>query len=226
MTEKYTEILVLVHPVWDLLQKLHVIDEHYRKPRTELSQEQLKERERFDFQLKHTLQAYGEEILKRSKNPNTFFIMYFPKSRNLSESESLIARDKLIKRFVSFCEEKFKGRNIISSSSNFEIDFPRSLKTKFNKELKLVLFGEYGTACVNGANAVLKKYLERNNHEVNSRIITEKTLFWEHDPLLKKGKLNLRVEPLNTYRELKIYRQEKREKGKLPIKPKMRTFRP
>lgn len=226
MTEKYNEIVVLVHPLWDLLKKQPVTDGYYNKPKSELSKRELKERELFDFQLKHTLQAYGEEILKHSKNPNTFFIMYLPKTAQLLDSETLIAREKILKKFVSFCEENFKGRNIISSSSNFEIDLPRSLKKNFNKELKLVLFGEYGTACVNGANAVLKEYFERNNHEVNSRIITDKTLFWVHDPLLKKGKLNLRVEPFNTYRELKLYRQEKREKGKLPIKPKTRTFRP
>lgn len=220
MTQKYNQIVVLVHPLWDLLQKSLVITGNYNKPRSDLTISELKERDAFDFQLKHSLQAYGEEIIKHSKDPNTFFIMYLPESISLSQTKSDAARDRLLKRFSVFCKKQFKGRNIITFSPNFEIDFPESLKKRLNRELRLIVFGEYGNACVNGATAVLKKSLKKSNHEVYSKIVSEKTLFWEYNPLLKKGKLNLRVEPINTRRELDLYRTEKREKGKLPLRSK------
>ncbi|MFA5746113.1 MAG: hypothetical protein WCX82_03970 [archaeon] len=244
MNPKYNEVVVLVHPLYDLLKsdfaKRALKFKLNKSLPKEYSIEYLilhNEAKAFNYQLKHTLQAYGEEIKKYVNKPKTLVVMYPPHPSNLEtyfkEQDSGDTREDLARRkkqfealagkFVNFSKTQLKERFVIDNISKASDipRFPDTLVSNLDKNISLKLFGEYGDYCVIRWKTNLAADLEKKGFNVKSEIISEKTLYREESVLRRKGKLDLRVLPLSHGRlSTRTYRQDKREKGKLPLKPK------
>lgn len=239
MVQKYNEIIVLVHPLYDLINSEYVKSGEFLLTKDEILESRgrykMEDREKFNYQLKQSLQAYGEEIIKQAKNKNAFLILYVPKHtliyaeyQRYRERQASKLPKKLLKRFIDFCKTQFKGRCVISYKDTSKLDQPSSYKInlpkRFEKKLSLKFFGEYGDQCIDCARKFLSYDLKNKGHDIDYKLINDKCLYArsyipKHE---KQGKLNMRVESTvgAGYSGLKAYREDKRKNGKLPPRPK------
>ncbi|MFA5745535.1 MAG: hypothetical protein WCX82_02460 [archaeon] len=210
MTEKYNEIVMVVHPLYNLLLS-NIPKEVVVASKTQMSSEEilkytnliLKDKKN-KFKLKQTLQAYGEKILELSKKPNTLVVLYCPVPKN---SAARLVFDKIAGRFIEFCNIALKKR-FIPMGYIPEQEFSPQIYKKLSKNLKVVAFGDYAQKCRNEWLDYVSLNLDRRGYKVNSEVIDKLSTFVGHQDKEMRG-LDNRVNYRTGYQANKLYSKEK-----------------
>jgi len=187
MEQKFNEIVLLVHPLYDLLCLKIRIHEHIRE-NPEITPEEIREiirKKLKNAKIKHnynqTLKEYKEQIQKYKNKPNTLVILYFS---TINYGMHKVAIDYLIQDFVTFCNKTLKGRFIISyrrNTADLLLDLPIK---KLSNHIKLFSFGEYRDVCVTDWLNKMTTRLEETNHSTRSKILKNKCIVGKSN---KKG---------------------------------------
>lgn len=175
----YNNVVMLVHPLHDLLYFKMKIHEDLRKNPDITEQELFRiinERLK-DPKIKHnynqTIKEYKEQIQKYKNTPNTLVVLYFS-TANFGMHKAAV--DYLIKDFLKFSNATLKGRLITSYRKDTE-DLLLDLPIKnLSSNIKLFAFGEYKDICVTNWLNKLALRLEETNHRTRSKIISSKTI--------------------------------------------------
>jgi len=221
---KYNEMVVLVHPLYDLLMVKSGVPKEIRTDHeltdaevinklTEQYLNNLLKNEKNRFQLKHTLQAYGEEILKYKNKPETIVVIFLPVSPHSKVMNSLF--NAIGGRFIQFCKDTLENRLFIEK--NLNTFYSRKIIKKLNKNLTLRTFGEYKDICVKEYTESLETYLIGYDINVKTKKIYEKALekgqiHWNSTKSKESMSLDNRVIYKTGRAENKIARLEKRLK--------------
>ncbi|HOZ35836.1 MAG TPA: hypothetical protein PLK55_02535 [archaeon] len=151
MTQKYTEIIQLVHPLFDtffardygIKFRTHQdLLNHINNNKDEL------------IAINTTLKAYKRAInVIKEKRPTALFVMVLPAEEDkFSGKEPVAAYNKVIKQLIEHSKETLGERAVVTDfhpeyAGHTEYIKP-ALYSKLNKDLKISSFGEYGNACV------------------------------------------------------------------------------
>jgi len=210
-TQKFDEIVMLVHPLfdlighpssWGLLKNISVNDGKliFNKNCD------LKEVELFKKQISVSLAVYRKTI-NEYKAPNRFFLIVHP-SQTIGNSD---LRGFLNKQLVDYAKSKLKDQLLVYPG--FTLDYVTSefkdIIPKFKTKVKIIGFGEWADGCVPSQMRILTKFLvDRNISVVNSEILFDRSIKCndlEHDYLGKdfKHRIISREQKINKFIEFK-----------------------
>ena len=188
--QKYSEVVLLVHPLHNLLYKLFEKNSFEGKmPSAKDMLTTLREDKKFKVQFKKSLAAYGKKILEYKDKPNAVFILVeaLPTRPVLSENEFVYKQ--MLDKFVAFGKKHLEKRFVLTSANPIldEIDsrlkrklVPRSVLKKLKHDVSITSFGEYAdkSNCVRTWSAFLVSVLRANKIKINNiEIINEISLF-------------------------------------------------
>lgn len=201
--QKYNEIVLLVHPLYDVFFKSDVKHLNYEII-DQLNNPKNKDRKKKIEQIKKTLAIYGRELKKYEKKPNTLFVLINPsllreadilnnkyKNVDLGKVHSLVEKifveyKKKIHRFNLFGFKTLKNR---FQTTNFDPEYgkkeflPRSVLKNIDKEVSIVSFGEYiGRKNKNGCVNVWTKFAI--NHLKKEKINVSKKKLVDYNSLV------------------------------------------
>ena len=179
METKYNEIVMLVHPLYDLIfLKMKIPKEiyiHQDITNDELVKytQKLLTNPKLKHQYNQCILEYKEQLLKYKDKPNTLIILYSPVAK---DSKQKIVFDFLAKNLIQSCKNSLKERFILSykhSSDDLLLDLHQE---KLANNIKLVSFGEWENDCVTEWLNKLAKRLEETRHKIKSKILFKKSL--------------------------------------------------
>jgi len=173
MPGKYENIVMLVHPLYDLIYN-DINDLLSERKATSLNlfiKEALKD-PKIKHQLVTTITEYRKELLKYQKDPATLLLIYLPTVKN-TDLDFIFKR--VSRELIVDLKKIFKERLIIST--RFSVDNPISeipLKT-LSKKVQLKAFGEYKNICVTDYLNNLASQLEERGFKTRSKILSRKS---------------------------------------------------
>ena len=175
MTEKYENIVMLVHPLYDLLFN-HM---NYLTKNGEITIDELNKavkktlnNPRVKHQLVTTIAEYKQEILKYKADPSTLVIIYLP---TVKETTLDYIFNNISKDFIPNFKKIFKERLIVSNRFVIDEDLSKIPLKKLSKNLKLTAFGEYKNICVTDYLNNLANQLEERGFKTRSKILSRKS---------------------------------------------------
>jgi len=173
MPGKYENIVMLVHPLYDLIYN-DINDLLSERKATSLNlfiKEALKD-PKIKHQLVTTITEYRKELLKYQKDPATLLLIYLPTVKN-TDLDFIFKR--VSRELIVDLKKIFKERLIIST--RFSVDNPISeipLKN-LSKKVQLKAFGEYKNICVTDYLNNLASQLEERGFKTRSKILSRKS---------------------------------------------------
>ena len=173
MPGKYENIVMLVHPLYDLIYN-DINDLLSERKATNLNQfikEALKD-PKIKHQLVTTITEYRKELLKYQKDPATLLLIYLPTVKN-TDLDFIFKR--VSRELIVDLKKIFKERLVIST--RFSVDNPISeipLKN-LSKKVQLKAFGEYKNICVTDYLNNLASQLEERGFKTRSKILSRKS---------------------------------------------------
>lgn len=173
MPGKYENIVMLVHPLYDLIYN-DINDLLSERKATNLNQfikDALKD-PKIKHQLVTTITEYRKELLKYQKDPATLLLIYLPTVKN-TDLDFIFKR--VSRELIVDLKKIFKERLIIST--RFSVDNPISeipLKN-LSKKVQLKAFGEYKNICVTDYLNNLASQLEERGFKTRSKILSRKS---------------------------------------------------
>lgn len=187
---KYNEIVLLVHPLHNVLYEFV---EKYDNPENPLSPEELiiklKKDKRFNVQIKKSLAAYGKKLLEYKDKPNAVLILIeILPTKPLRHTNEWIYK-VMLDRFTKFGKKHLNERFIITANNPIfdEIDsrlkeriVPKSILKRLEPKISVSSFGEYAdkTNCVRTWTSYLLSELRKKKISIDKvDIIKEISLF-------------------------------------------------
>jgi len=198
--KKYTEVVLLVHPLFDIFRP-------YGKIRVSKFNEVFnvdnknKLHKNLEIQLKRSLELYGKEILNHKKKKETVFVLLLPPknarifSRGFGNEEYAEVNEQrykkyneLLAKFIEFGTRTLKERFVLSKDyAAYNISSFAKLSTisqqiipRLNKNVTLRSFGEFLTGsdngCVNLYSDVFANTCRDNNIFVKKEFIVSKSI--------------------------------------------------
>jgi len=151
MPEKYTEIIQLVHPLFDTF----FAREYGIKFRTKQEiLNHIKNNKEELIAINTTLKAYRRAInVIKTKRPNALFVMILPAAEDrYSGKEPVAAYTVVINKLIEHAKKTLGDRFVVTDFAPNLTGHVQYIKpelySKLKKDLKLYSFGEYGNACV------------------------------------------------------------------------------
>jgi len=198
MNEKYSEINLLVHPLFDLISFIEI-----KSPKEdELDLSLITKNKDFLQRYKKSLMVWGEVISKMK--PNSIFMLLEPTP--VIKGNNRFIYEELTHKFYKFAKEKLKDRFIVVSSKYMLFNFDKELISKLNNKIKIKAFGEYTKMCVNKESKELKKILKTFGKISTIEIIEGRSLYSHNElskglgkqflPKTKKRKLQNKIKKL------------------------------
>lgn len=173
MTKKYENIVMLVHPLYDLIYNdINDLLSERKEINLDLFIKEALRDPKIKHQLVTTVTEYRKEILKYQKDPTTLVLIYLPTVEN-TDLDSIFKN--ISKKLVVDLKKTFKERLIISrklSVDNLISEIPLKI---LSKKLQLKAFGEYKNICVTTYLNTLADQLEQRGYKTRSKIIAQKS---------------------------------------------------
>jgi hypothetical protein len=171
---KYDTLILLVHPLYNLLYDL--------AGRTDIELKKVLYEKENRLILKLFLGVYGNEIKQYINKDNVCFCLLTPevdKKRN-ERFEKLYFKDynEILSKFITRGREWLGDRFIVSNYYTTNKLFNEETYKMFEKKIKVIGFGEYGEACV----PIATKHfipMELKDHGIKSEsiILNDKSFF-------------------------------------------------
>jgi len=160
MSEKYSQMVILVHPLYDLRSKLG---------------ERKISKNGFKQQYKKSLAEYGKVLLNYKNAPKTLFVMVIPATRKEFYNEHLERFEKFAKKVLG---DRFVKTDFAPYGSQLKF-LPQNMYTKLNSEINILTYGEYAERCVKiWGEGYIPSNLKSHNIEVASvKILEESSVY-------------------------------------------------
>ncbi len=175
MTEKYENIVMLVHPLYDLLfNHMNYLTKNGEITIDELNKavKKILNNPRVKHQLVTTIAEYKQEILKYKADPLTLVIIYLP---TVKETTLDYIFNNISKDFIPNFKKIFKERLVVSNRFVIDEDLSKIPLKKLSRNLKLIAFGEYKNICVTDYLNNLASQLEERGFKTRSKILSRKS---------------------------------------------------
>ncbi|GEM_PF-7077495 len=176
---KFDEIVMLVHPLFDIIgneQNIFVLKKTNISNGKLIFSDQLdkKEVELFKKQVSVSLAVYRKTI-KEYKAPNRFFLIVYPyRKKDYSD-----IRGFFNKQLVDYMKSELK--NQFKVYPEFSLGYVKSeldnVIPKLKPKVKIIAFGEWADGCVPGQIHALTKFLvDHNICVVDSKILVDRSI--------------------------------------------------
>ncbi len=169
MNSKYSEINLLIHPLFDLISYVKIKNTASEK----LDLTLIKKNKEFLKRYKKSLMVWGDTISKM-KNDSIFMLL---EPTAVIKGHNKLFYEELTSKFYEFAKTKLKNRFIIVYSNNMLFSFNSEIISKLSNKIKIKAFGEYTKMCVNTQSKELKKILKTFGKKSNIEIIENKSLY-------------------------------------------------
>jgi hypothetical protein len=173
MPGKYENIVMLVHPLYDLIYN-DINDLLSERKATSLNlfiKDALKD-PKIKHQLITTITEYRKELLKYQKDPATLLLIYLPTVKN-TDLDFIFKR--VSKELIVDLKKIFKERLIISTRFSVDNLISEIPLKNFSKKIQLKAFGEYKNICVTTYLDSLANQLEQRGFKTRSKILARKS---------------------------------------------------